>query len=61
MENLPSVSRVVAYGQRDGHAGRWTDRNNEANGHFSQFFESSSSGSSIKKFRGCHVGFIISM
>ena len=60
-ENLPGVSRVVAYGQTDGYAGRWTDRNDEANGHFSQLFESASSSSAIKKFCGRHVGFKISM
>ena len=38
-----------------------TDRNDEANGRFSQFFESAWSGSTIKKFCTRHVGFIIVM
>jgi len=48
-------------GEMDTWADGQTDRTDEANGRFSQFFESASSGSAIKKFCGLRVGFIISV
>jgi len=63
-ENLSDVSRDVLYGQRDvqnTRADGRKDRNDEADGRVSQFFESAKSGSVIKKFCARHVGFIVPM